>query len=201
MSIERILVGLTGNIATGKSTATNIFKELGAVVIDADKVVHELYKKNCLLRLSLVWNFGLWVIDYSSLSIDRKKLAKIVFSDKTKLEKLNSIVWPYVKREIEKRVKKEKGVVIIEAAMLYESGWDRHMDYTIFVKADRKKQLERLLQRNFSKDEAEKRINAQAPQEKKAAKADYVIDNSRSIEYLKHQVYNVWEDLKKRLDT
>lgn len=188
-----MLIGLTGNIATGKSAAASVFEKLGARVIDADKVVHNLYAHNLGVKLKILLAFGLAPIDFFHLNINRHKLAQIVFNDKKQMQKLESIVWPYVDKEIA-RLAKGNGITIVEAALLFESGMDRNMDKTIMVCADKKLQLKRILKRNkeLSKDDALKRINIQMPQNEKAKKADYVISNNGSLSNLEKQVRKIW---------
>ncbi|MDI6722432.1 MAG: dephospho-CoA kinase [Candidatus Aenigmarchaeota archaeon] len=191
-----MLIGLTGNIATGKSAAASFFKALGAKVIDADRIVHELYDKNARIKLKILFAFGLSSIDFCRLSVNRHRLAKIVFSGKSKMQKLESIVWPYVDKEIARLVK-SNGITIVEAALLFESGMDKKMNKTIMVCADKEVQLRRILQRNreLSKEEALKRINIQLSQKEKAKKAEYVINNNSSLNNLEKEVKKVWKKL------
>ncbi|MDD4878459.1 MAG: dephospho-CoA kinase [Candidatus Nanoarchaeia archaeon] len=187
-----MLIGLTGNIATGKSAAASFFKALGAKVIDADKVVHKIYAESIVVKLNILFAFGISSIDFLHLSVNRHKLAKIVFADKNQMQKLESIVWPYVDKEIARLVRGNENT-IIEAALLFESGMDKKMDKTIMVCADKDIQLKRILKRNkgLSKEDALKRINIQMPQDKKAKKADYVISNNGSLNNLEKQVKNI----------
>lgn len=189
-----MLIGLTGNIATGKSAAASLFEKLGAKVIDADKIVHKLYSGSIMIKLKILFSFGFSSIDFLHLNVNRHELAKIVFNDKKQMQKLESIVWPYVSKEINKRVKSNE-LTIVEAALLFESGMDKKMDRTIMVCADRKVQLKRILERNkeLSKEEALKRIEIQLSQKEKA---DYVINNNRSLKNLEKQVKKTWLRIK-----
>lgn len=194
-NLEQYLVGLTGNICSGKSKAAEYFEELGAYVIDLDKVVHGLYDKNISLRYRLYKNFGLKIFN-KKLKVNREKLGNIVFNDESKKKKLESIVWPYVDKETEKRIKNKKGIIMVEAALLYESGLDKKFDKNVLVIVDEEKQIKRLMKKkNISKEEALKRINAQMTQLEKVGKSNYVIKNNGTLELLKRNVGCIWERL------
>lgn len=194
---DRYLVGLTGNICSGKSKAAEYFEQLGAYVIDMDELVHELYQKNIHLKYKLCKNFGLKILN-KKLEVDRKKLGSIVFSDKSKMKKLEDITWPYVGRESRKKINSRNGIILLEAAMLYESGFDKNMDKNILVLSTEEQQIKRLTNRNnLSKEEALKRINSQAPYYEKIFKSDYVIFNNDSFDVLKENVERTWKSLVK----
>lgn len=194
-NLEQYLVGLTGNICSGKSKASEYFEQLGAYVIDMDKVVHELYQKNIFLRYNLCKKFGIKILN-KKLEVDRKKLGSIVFSDKSKMKELEEITWPYVGRESKKMVKNKKGIIVLEAAMLYESGFDKKMDKNVLVMASEEQQIKRLMARNnLSQEEALKRIELQMPQLEKIFKSDYVIFNNGSFDELKENVKQTFESL------
>lgn len=195
-NLEQYLVGLTGNVCSGKSKAGEYFKELGAYVLDLDKVVHDLYREiNIPLKYDMYKTFGLGIFN-KKLEIDRKKLGKIVFSDKSEMRKLENIIWPYVEKRREKKIKGKKGIIIIEAAMLYESGLDKKFDKNILVIADEDQQIKRLMKRSsLTKKEALKRIRSQMPQRDKIAKSDYIILNNETLQILKTNVEYAWEFL------
>lgn len=194
-NLEQYLVGLTGNICSGKSKTAEYFKELGAHVIDLDGIVHELYKKNISLRYELYKNFGLKIFN-RKLEVDREKLGGIIFNDESKKKKLESIVWPYADKEAQKKIKDKKGIIIIEAAMLYESGRYKNFDKNVLVITDEEKQIKRLMERNYlSKEEALKRIRAQIPQLEKVCEPNYIIKNNGTLELLKRNVGCIWERL------
>lgn len=192
-----MLIGLTGNIATGKSAVFRMLEKLGAKVIDADKIVHELYAKNAIVKLKLLFAFGLKAIDFRHMAVNSHALAKAVFSDKKQMKKLEAIVWPYVGKKIAS-LQKPNELLVVEAALLFESGMDKNMDKTIMVCADRDVQLERILKRNpeISKQDALRRINAQSPQKEKAKKADYLVINNRDFKNLEKQVKKIWIRIK-----
>jgi len=196
-NIEQYLVGLTGNICSGKTKVSEYFHELGACVIDLDKVVHDLYRYDFSLKYSLYKEFGLKIFNFK-LEIDRKKLGKIVFSDKEKMKQLESIVWPYVAEKAKKDIKDKKDIIIFEGAMIYEAGLDKSFDRNVFVFADENKRLKRLVDRNnVPKEEALNLIKSQAYGVDKKAKADYVVKNNSSFDVLKKNVGVVWKALNK----
>lgn len=186
---EHYLVGLTGNICSGKSTAAEHFRNLGAHVIDMDSVVHGMYKTNWPLKYKIYKKFGLKVFN-KKLEIDRKKLGRIVFSkENQKLKELEKIVWDYVGKEVDKRTKGKKGIIVLEAPMLYESGFHKKTDTNIVVTVDEEEQIKRLMKRNgMNRAEAVIRINAQMPQSEKIKLSDYIMPNNGSQDLLKMEV-------------
>ncbi|ACO04469.1 MAG TPA: dephospho-CoA kinase [Persephonella sp.] len=194
-------VGLTGSIGTGKSTVGKIFSELGAYVIDADKVVHTLLKREDI-KEKIRKEFG-DVFD-SKGEIDRKKLGSIVFKDPEKKKKLESIIHPEVRKEIERSIKKiedkdPESIVIVEVPLLIETGSYRDYDIVILVYAPEKLQLERLIKKGFSKDEALRRIRSQLPIDEKIKYADIVIYNTGDLKRLREEVESVYRKLKEKV--
>jgi len=194
-NLEQYIIGLTGNICSGKSKAAEYFEQLGAYVIDMDKLVHGLYQKNIPLKYKLCKKFGIRILN-KKLEVDRKKLGSIVLPDKSKMKELEEITWPYVGRESKKRINGMRGIIVLEAAMLYESGFDKKMDKNVLVIADEEQRVKRLMARNnLSQEEALKRINIQIPQVDKIFKSDYVIFNDGSIDELKKNVMRTFKSL------
>lgn len=191
-----ILVGLTGGIASGKSTASGIFKELGAYIIDADILAREVVEPLKPAWRDIVKNFGKEILNKDN-SINRKKLAEIVFNNKKKRELLNSIVHPRVLKragEMEKEIAKKDpdAVIIFDAALLIESGAYKKMDKNIVVYADEDVQVKRLMKRDgLTRDEAIKRIKAQMPLREKVRFADYIIDGNKMLNMVKKQIKTV----------
>ncbi|MEK6656675.1 MAG: dephospho-CoA kinase [Nitrospirota bacterium] len=187
-----ILVGLTGGIASGKSAASKIFKKLGAYIIDADVLAREVVEPLKPAWKEIVRSFGKGVLNKDN-SINRKKLAEIVFNNKKKRELLNSIVHPRVlkrAKEIEKEIAKKdpEAVIIFDAALLIESVAYKKMDKNIVVYADEDVQVNRLIKRDgLTKDEAKKRIKAQMPLRQKVRFADYIIDGNKALNMVKKQ--------------
>jgi len=190
-------VGLTGNIGCGKSTVSSMFRELGAFVVDADKVIHSFYKKGHPVYERVLEVFGREILDEEG-NVDRKKLAKIVFSDKEKLKKLEEITHKALYEELERLEKTlpKDGVLILEASLLVEKGSYKKFDKLIVVYAPYEVCRERALKRGFSLEDFERRWKLQMPIEEKVKYGDFVIDNSGSLEETYEQVKEVYEKLK-----
>ncbi len=179
---DKYVIGLTGNIATGKSLVLRMLKELGADTLDADDLVHVLMRRGSLLYDRIVVEFGRYVLD-EDFEIDRGKLGNIVFCDPQALAHLESITHPAVKREVERWIADtEAHVVAVEAIKLIESGMADNCDAVWVVVASGDAQLKRLMtKRKMKRSQAVLRIEAQPPQQEKAAQADVVIDNSGDV--------------------
>ena len=193
-------VGLTGNIASGKSYVSMKFAELGAHVIDADGIVHELLVCRMDTKEKVIEAFGDGILSSDGL-IDRKVLGKIVFRDQDKRLLLNSLVHPAVGEEILRRIfELEKasaaGIVIVEAALIVETGSDNNYHRLVVVSCDPALQASRLMERdNMTFEEAKARINSQMPIEEKLKFADYTIDTSGTLKQTNMQVESVYRDL------
>lgn len=203
--MKMLMVGLTGGIVSGKSTVSEMFRQLGAQVIDADQIAHTIVSPGEKAWHSIVEYFGKEIL-LKNQQINRKKLAKIVFADKKKLEMLNSITHPEIMAVINQRICQLKSnynqdlICIIDAPLLFEANLADRMDKIIVVFINQEEQTKRLLLRdNFTKEEALRRIQSQIPLTSKLSWADYVIDNSFSREQTKKQVEQVWEKLKNEL--
>ncbi|NPA54379.1 MAG: dephospho-CoA kinase [Aquificae bacterium] len=191
-------VGLTGSIGTGKSTVAKIFQELGAYVIDADKIVHQLLKKEDV-KQKIKEAFGN-VFDENG-EIDKKKLAGIVFNNLEKKKQLEGILHPLVFQEIQKWLKEiekkdPEAVAIAEVPLMIETGSYKNYDKIIVVYAPEELQMERLVKKGMTKEEALRRIKSQMPIEEKIKYADIVIENTESIQKLSKKVEKVYELLK-----
>ena len=203
--MKMLMVGLTGGIVSGKSTVSEMFRQLGAQVIDADQIAHTIVSPGEKAWHSIVEYFGKEIL-IKNQQINRKKLAKIVFADKKKLEMLNSITHPEILAVINRRICQLKSnynqdlICIIDAPLLFEANLAGRMDKIIVVFISQEEQTKRLLLRdNFTEEEALRRIQSQIPLTSKLSWADYVIDNSFSREQTKKQVEQVWEKLKNEL--
>lgn len=192
-------VAITGSIACGKSTVTTYLLEKKYKVLDADKISHELLERD-YVKERLVREFSDEII--TDKSIDRKKLGSIVFSDKTKLEKLNSIMHPLIREEIEKEaINNKEELLFIDMALLFEAKFDDLVDKVIVVHVDYDKQLSRLMNRNnFSLTEAKSRIASQISSNEKIKLADYVIDNSGTMAETFNQIDDILNKLKGEFD-
>lgn len=197
-----LIVGLTGGIVGGKSTVASMFRDLGAKIVDADRLGHSVILPDKPAWRKIVKLFGEDVLK-GDLTIDRKKLGKIVFGDQALLEKLNEITHPEIIKLIKKEINLAKNkthnqekILIIDAALIYEAKINRLMDKVIVVYIDEDEQIKRLIKRNnLSKEEALQRIKSQMPMKEKIKMADYVIDNNNSLDKTKRQVVKIWEEL------
>jgi dephospho-CoA kinase len=193
-----IIIGLTGGIGTGKSTASRLLSNLGAVVLDADSLGHDTYKKGTELFRALVKTFGQEIVGKKG-EIDRTKLADIVFANQNLLTRLNLMVHPQIKTHIEKAIsrldRKKTSMVVIDAAILVEAGWTDLVDEVWVLTAERKTIIERLSNK-FKNNMAGalRRMEFQMSQGELINKADVVIDNDGSIGALKERVGLLFND-------
>jgi len=193
-------VGLTGGIGTGKSTASKILNELGAFIFDADKETKNILKNNETIQSELIAEFGTDIMSGDE-KIDNNKLARIAFQDQDHQLRLNSIIHPYVFQEIDKNFddvleKSTYDIFVIDAALIYESGADTHMDYVIVITALLKVRMERALQREtLTRDEILKRMDLQWPEEEKIALADFVIHNDSTEEEFRNSITDIYNQL------
>ena len=195
-----LLVGLTGGIGSGKSLAASFFKELGAHIIDADQLSRDLVHPGQTALKEIVNYFGKNILDPTG-NLDRRKLAKIVFQDPGKKSILEGILHPKIfKKEQEVFLKictKDPfAIVIIDAALLIESGNYKHVNKVIVVRSSEESQIQRILSRNaVSFDEAVARIKNQMSLEEKIKYADFILDNNMQQEDLKHKVQELFPQL------
>lgn len=190
-----LVIGLTGGIASGKSTISTLFKEIGITVIDADREARYAVQPGEEAYIKIVDHFGKSILLQDG-QINRGKLGEIIFSNQKLRERLNRIVHPEVrKRMLEKKeqaIKKNEKVVVLDIPLLFENDFAYMVDKTILVYVDRRTQLSRLMQRNsFTEQEASLRINSQMPLEEKLKLADAIIDNNGTIENSKKQLVNI----------
>jgi dephospho-CoA kinase len=197
-------VGLTGGIGSGKSTVSTRLAELGAVVLDADKAARAVVEPGTPGLAAIVETFGPGVLAADG-SLDRAKLASIVFADEAALAKLNAITHPLIHEYIQAAEEAalaaggDDVVLVHDVALLAEWGRAKEFDLVIVVDVPPETQLERLAtQRGMPEDQARARMAAQATREQRLAVADIVIDNSGSREDLDRRVAEVWGDLQAR---
>jgi dephospho-CoA kinase len=197
---DKYLIGLTGNIATGKSLVADILRDLGATVIDADVLVHELERRGTPTHAAIVAAFGPGILDRAG-EIDRPALGVIVFTDPKKLRLLESIVHPAVALESQRRIEAALArIIVYEAIKLLEAGRAEMCDAVWVVTAPPDRQLERLMRdRQLSEAEARRRIDAQPPQRDKIKHATVVIDNRGSVAETRRQVVAAFNAIE--LDT
>ena len=181
------VIGLTGGIASGKSTVSDALVKLGAIIIDGDKIAHRTMEPDQPAWAAIVEHFGPKILK-PDRTIDRAKLGAIVFDDSEQLKALNSITRPWISKDINSelaamRLAQPEAVLFLDIPLLYEAKMDKMCDQIWVIWVDRETQIERLMKRNnFTRDEAVKRIDAQMSLDEKARLADIVIDNSASIE-------------------
>jgi dephospho-CoA kinase len=191
-----ILIGLTGGVATGKSTVAKMFQRCGAVVIDADELARTVVQPGKPAWREIVRIFGKGILN-PDRTIDRPTLGAIVFHDKKKLRRLERIIHPRVAREQAKLTKEtakkdSKAIVIYDVPLLFEAGIDKRVDKTIVVTADRETQIARLKKRNgLTRAAALNRITSQMPLAKKRRLADYVLDGTMRRSQLVRKVSNL----------
>lgn len=196
-----LVVGLTGGIGSGKTTVSNIFKEEGAYIIEADQIARELVKPHSEAWKEIVKLFGNEILK-SDGSVDRRKLAEEVFSNPEKIKSLNRILHPKIKREFRRRIKEIKkkdknAIVIFDAPLLIETRTHKEMDRVIVVTSKENQQLERVKKRD-SKTEEEIRniLYSQIPIDRKLKVADFVIRNEGSLDETDRMAREVYRKLK-----
>jgi dephospho-CoA kinase len=196
-----IIVGLTGSVGTGKSTVTNFFSEMGAYIIDWDELARAVTRPHSKAWKAIVKYFGKGILN-GDLTINRQKLAEIVFSDQEKLTKLNQIVHPEVFKEDE-RITNElarlnpDALIIKDIPLLFELTRPIYVDKKVVVFASEQTQLKRLEEKGISRKDARNRIQSQLPLEEKLKSADFVINNDGPLEETERQVKEIYSLLKK----
>lgn len=199
---NRLLLGVTGGIASGKTTVTDMLKELGAPLIDFDSIAREVVEPGKPAWKEIVDYFGKQILQKDK-SLDRKKLSEIVFRDMEKRKKLESFTHPRIQEEFIKQLTQIVGrdsdaIVQVDVPLLIEGNLQYMFHKTLVVYIPEEKQIERLVQRDgISKEEATDRLKAQLPIDEKVGYADFVIHNDKSLEETRKQVEELWETLKK----
>lgn len=193
-----IVVGLTGSLASGKSAAAKAFKKFGATVFDADDAARRAVEKGKPAHRAIGKLFGKRFFTAQG-QLDRPKLAKHVFTHPADLKKLNILVHPAVIVEclgVIDRMKKKKGILVLDVPLLFESKMDNLADYTVVVRAPRETLVERAKKRGIDGGLAERILSTQWSMAKKARLADFVLDNDGSPRDLEKQVSEVLEKIK-----
>jgi dephospho-CoA kinase len=195
-------VGLTGSIGVGKTFVTSVFEELGAHVLDADQTAREVVMPGTAGLNAVTEAFGKEILNPDG-TLNRKQLGAVVFGDEEKRQRLNQILHPFIiarQDEIlnEWEAKDPEGIGIVDAALMIESGGYKRFDKLIVVHCRPEVQLERLMLRDkLSREEAQRRIDSQMPQEEKQKFADYLIDTSDGFEITRDQTKRIYENLRK----
>ena len=197
-----LVAGLTGGIGSGKSTLAALLLERGAQVIDADQIGRDALKPSEPAWHSVVDQFGKFILSANSMEIDRKRLASIVFNDSGKLAALNAIVHPVIFRRIAdalERLSASDEIVILDAALIIETGLDKSLDALIVVTSQRSTRRERLIrERGMSPGDVEARMGSQRDTEELLARADIVVRNDGDIKALGGEADRVWAELERR---
>ncbi len=200
MTVLSRTFGLTGGIASGKSTVARFFEELGAKTLDADRLGHDLLQPSLPAYQEVIGHFGEDILDASG-AVDRKRLGSRVFSDPQALRILNAILHPRIIEMIGEQVRRFHGedpgaLILVDAALIYEADLSACFIKVIVAWCQPEQQLERLMAKaGLARDEAERRIAAQMPAEEKRRRADYVIDCSGTKENTRQQVEALYPEL------
>jgi dephospho-CoA kinase len=193
-------VGLTGSIGVGKSFVTSVLAELGCHVLDADQAAREVVAAGSKGLSAVVEAFGKSVLQRDG-TLDRQRLGSLIFDDESKRQLLNSILHPYIISLQDQQVREweavdPEGIVVVDAALMIESGGYKRFDKLIVVHCQPEVQIERLMCRDgVAREEAQKRIDSQMPQEAKKKFADYLIDTSEGFESARRRTTEVYEAL------
>lgn len=184
-----MVIGLTGGIATGKTTVSNYLKELGYSIIDADVIARQVVEPGTKGLRMITDTFGEKVLTSDGL-LDRQHLAQLVFTSSEQLQQLNRILQPIIRERIQEPISTSKDpVVVIDVPLLYEQHYEDLCDVVMVVSAQPQQQLERLMNRNhLTMNEAKNRVASQMPLSSKERLADVVIDNNGSVEETRQQV-------------
>ncbi|MGI5920744.1 MAG: dephospho-CoA kinase [Syntrophomonadaceae bacterium] len=194
------IIGLTGGIASGKSTVARVLKDLGAILLDADELAHQVIEPHKPAWEEIVKEFGQHIINPDQ-SINRDRLGTIVFNDPKRLQHLNEIVHPRVIETYEHDIAEIRkvhpdAVVVMDVPLLFETHMEDMCDQVWVVWVDRQTQIERLMHRNnYTREEALARINSQMPLDEKARQANVVIDNSNSIKETEKTTARYFNDI------
>ncbi len=191
------VIGLTGNTGSGKTTIAGIFRELGAVIIDADRIGKEALEKNEALRRSVIKAFGGGILD-SNGGIVRKKLGAIVFSDPEQLQRLNELIGPYLWPEVKRRIQEEKSgtvpLIVVDAALIFEARIENWFDAVVVVIACENTSAERIMKRDgLNREEALMRMRSQMDIQRKISGADHVVANEDDMGQLRWEVQRIYD--------
>ena len=194
MALRPVIIGLTGGIGSGKTYVAGIFRDLGARIIDADKIAHKVIDQSAVRNILVGW-FGRDILNENG-KITRRKVARIVFAGVNNIRRLNRLIHPYIRKEIFRQIKRARGpktylagssVTIIDAPLLLESNLDKLCDYVVFIRTPEKLRLKRVMaSRDWDISEIRKRAGYQMPLSEKRSAADFVVDNKSFATALAH---------------
>jgi len=193
------IIGLTGGIGSGKSTVASLLAELGAIIIDADKIGHEVLDTDSQAREQVVAIFGNRILKADG-SVNRKELGRIVFADRKALANLNHIMHPLIYQVVNTKLEQYRTqrarIVVIDAPLLIEASWATKVDTVWVVTANETNILNRLRKTGLSSEEITARIHSQLTENERAKVADIVINNDYSSDELKLKVNSLWQELQ-----
>ncbi len=192
-------VGLTGGIGAGKSTVADMFSKLGAVVVRSDELARQVIEPNTPGFQKVLSRFGNQILQENG-SIDRQKLAQIVFNDSKALKDLEEIIHPLVRNKTNELIdsQTQETIVVNEVPLLLEKNMENLFDFLVVVVSSEKNRINRLLKRGISEEEAMKRMRLQVNDELRKSSADFLISNDGSIDQLEADVAKVWQALLER---
>lgn len=192
MVLPRLVVGIGGNMGSGKSTVAEELRRYGAKVIEADQIARRLLRKGRWEYKRLVAAFGKEILDKKG-QIDRQELGRRAFSSQANLKRLNAIMHPPIIQQIVDEVARTKhGLVVVEAALLFSCGLDKKMDVTILVTAPDRLRIKRMTKLGFDSAEVARRLAVQGSDRKLWSKADFVLENKGSLAELRRKVRSLW---------
>jgi dephospho-CoA kinase len=191
-----MLIGITGNFGTGKSTVLNIFKELGVITIDSDEIIKDLYKrKDIKEKVTLI--LGSDIIDDRG-NVDKSKISYIIFNNNVLRDKLEALLHPIVFSEIETlSAQYPDGIVVAEIPLLFESGYNTRVDYVVLLSCSEETLLARLKKKGFAEDEIRSRLSSQIRDAKKRDRSDLVINTDKDLGVIKKDIEDLIEKLTK----
>ncbi len=196
MSKKARVYGLTGGVASGKSTVAGLFKELGCAVIDADEIAHQLTEKGEKAWQMIKDRFPATVF-HADGTLDRKKLSDLIFSDAKQRQLLESILHPLILDSMRKSIRQlsmDHPIIIVEAALIFEGQYEKEFDGVMVVKCTEEQQVERLCrERGVGREKAIQIIRTQMPASEKIKKATFVIDNSKDLKTTRLEVKRVFD--------
>ena len=192
-------VGLTGGIGAGKSTVADLFAKLGAIVIRADELARQVIEVNSSGFNQVITRFGKEILKKDG-SIDRAKLAKIVFKDSNALKDLEKIIHPLVRNKTNELIEQQnpEAIIVNEVPLLLEKNMEKLYDFLVIVISSEKNRIKRLMDNGLSKEQIRDRMNHQVDDETRKTKADFLVVNDGNLEQLEKDVNKIWQSLQER---
>ena len=189
---KAFVIGIGGNIGSGKTILAKYFQKFGAKIIDADKIGWSLLKKSTKEYRKIIKTFGKSILDKNQ-NIDRKKLGEIAFNHPKKLQTLNRIVHPALLAKVRQDIRKKRGIIVLDAALLFNWGLEKEMDASILVSATKRLKIERTKKLGILKKTAEERLARQMPETVMVKRADFIVKNNGTKQELKQTTQELWQ--------